>query len=133
MIQASSQEIFKAFENPELLAKWWGPAGFTSTFHTFEFKENGIWSFVMHGPDGANYQNESIFLEIIKPHKIIIRHNCQPFFTLTIDIQDLDDGALVEFHQDFDSEEFANSMMNFLTEANKQVLERLSSIVTKAE
>jgi uncharacterized protein YndB with AHSA1/START domain len=42
------------------LSRWWGPAGFTNTFEVCEFKKGGRWSFVMHGPDGRNYPNESV-------------------------------------------------------------------------
>jgi uncharacterized protein YndB with AHSA1/START domain len=45
-------------------AQWWGPEGFANTFAQFEFKPGGRWVFVMHGPNGANYPNESVFREI---------------------------------------------------------------------
>ena len=39
-IAASASEVFKAIEDPALLAKWWGPNGFTNTFNSFQ--KNGI-------------------------------------------------------------------------------------------
>ena len=64
ILSATPRQIFAAFEQPELLAQWWGPEGFTNTFEQFEFKVGGRWVFVMHGPNGANYPNESVFREI---------------------------------------------------------------------
>src|SRR6476659_8272634 len=76
------QLVFEAFARPELLARWWGPNGFTNTFEVFEFKPGGHWKFVMHGPDGTNYPNESVFLELHAPFRIVIQHESQPRFVL---------------------------------------------------
>lgn len=59
-IAAPPSTLFAAFEESARLAVWWGPAGFTSTFNTYEFKPGGRWSFIMHGPDGKNYPNEQL-------------------------------------------------------------------------
>jgi uncharacterized protein YndB with AHSA1/START domain len=48
---------FQAFTDPKHLAEWWGPTGFTTTTHAFDFRPGGVWRFVMHGPDGRDYQN----------------------------------------------------------------------------
>lgn len=32
VMAASPQAVFAAFARPDLLAQWWGPNGFTSTF-----------------------------------------------------------------------------------------------------
>jgi len=131
-IVASSVEIFKAFEDQALLAKWWGPAGFTTTTNTFEFKPEGKWEFVMHGPDGTNYPNEIIFQEITKPNKVVMRHSVEPFFTATITIDDIEGGSVVNFHQDFDSEEVAKNFAHIVKPANEQVLDKLQAVVTNS-
>ena len=128
-IAASSGEIFKAFEDPKLLDKWWGPAGFTITCGTFEFKPGGKWSFVMHGPDGNNYPNESIFQEIIKPNKVVIRHDGNPYFTVTATIEDVENGAAIHWHQDFDSEDVAKNIAHIVKPANEQILDKLKAVV----
>jgi uncharacterized protein YndB with AHSA1/START domain len=43
--------VFAAFEQPDQLARWWGPKDFTKTFGQFEFKPGGRWVFVMRGPN----------------------------------------------------------------------------------
>lgn len=62
-IPAPVEHVFAAFSHPERLSRWWGPADFTSTFSVCEFKNGGRWSFIMHGPDGRTYPNESGFAE----------------------------------------------------------------------
>ncbi len=40
-IPAPPEKIFTALSNPEKLAKWWGPLGFSNTFNQFQFKPGG--------------------------------------------------------------------------------------------
>lgn len=128
-IAAASKEIFNAFEYPTLLEKWWGPEGFSTTSSTFDFKPDGIWRFMMRGPDGKEYPNEMVFLEIAPPSKIVMRHTVEPYFTLTVTITDGEDGAVVNWHQDFDSEELAKNIAHIVKPANVQILDKLQSIV----
>ncbi|MGR8933795.1 MAG: SRPBCC domain-containing protein [Gammaproteobacteria bacterium] len=128
-IAASSKAIFKAFQDKAILSEWYGPDGFSTTSHSFEFKPGGKWVFVMHGPDGTDYPNEMIFQEIVAPNKIVMRHSVQPYFTATVTIEDVDGGALVTFHQDFDSEAVAKNMAHIVKPANEQVLDKLLAVV----
>ncbi len=61
VLSFTTRQVFAAFAQPEQLAQWWGPKDFTNTFEQFEFAPGGRWVFVMHGPNGANYANESVF------------------------------------------------------------------------
>jgi hypothetical protein len=72
VLSASPAQVFAAFAQAERLAQWWGPEGFTNTFTQFEFKPGGRWVFVMHGPDGASYPNESVFREIQPAARIVM-------------------------------------------------------------
>jgi len=36
-----------------------------------EVKPGGVWRLTMHGPDGADYPNESVFTEVVKPQRIV--------------------------------------------------------------
>lgn len=63
-IPASPELIFQALRDPACLARWWGPKGFRNTFHEFDFKAGGVWRYEMHGPDGADYSNRSVFEEV---------------------------------------------------------------------
>jgi uncharacterized protein YndB with AHSA1/START domain len=59
--------VFAAWTDPEHLAQWWGPNGFTTTTMSFDLRPGGIWRFVMHGPDGRDYQNRITFEEVVPP------------------------------------------------------------------
>jgi uncharacterized protein YndB with AHSA1/START domain len=129
-IPATVEQVFAAFQ-PERLARWWGPAGFSNTFHICEFKTGGRWSFIMHGPDGRNYPNENVFAEIEAPLRIVIQHASEPKYLLTITLEPSPDGAVVFWAQAFESSEVACRMEHIVLPANEQNLDRLSAEVLR--
>ena len=125
-IPATIEQVFAAFSDPERLARWWGPAGFTNTFNICEFKNGGRWSFVMHGPDGGKYPNESIFAEIETPSKVVVQHASEPKFRLTIALAPSAAGTVVSWSQAFENSEVASRIEHIVVPANEENLERLS-------
>ena len=75
LFDAPRELVFSAFTDPKHLARWWGPNGFTTTTRNFEFRPGGVWRFVMHGPDGRDYQNRITYEEIARPERIVYRHD----------------------------------------------------------
>src|SRR5512138_74034 len=71
---APRERVFEAFSDPSRVARWWGPSGFTNTVHEFDMRPGGTWWFTMHGPDGADYPSESVFVDIVKPERIAFQH-----------------------------------------------------------
>ena len=74
VIDAPRELVFEAFTEVRHLARWWGPEGFTTTTRAFEFRVGGDWEFVMHGPDGTDYQEWITWTEIDPPNRIALRH-----------------------------------------------------------
>jgi uncharacterized protein YndB with AHSA1/START domain len=74
VIDAPRELVFEAFTEVRHLSQWWGPEGFTTTTRSFEFREGGTWDFVMHGPDGTDYQEWITWTEIVAPERIALRH-----------------------------------------------------------
>jgi uncharacterized protein YndB with AHSA1/START domain len=74
VFDAPRELVWKVWTEPEHIAKWWGPTGFTTTTYKMEVKPGGVWRFVMHGPDGRDYQNKIIFIEVVKPERLVYRH-----------------------------------------------------------
>jgi uncharacterized protein YndB with AHSA1/START domain len=74
VIDASRELVFEAFTEVRHLSQWWGPDGFTTTTRSFEFREGGVWDFVMHGPGGTDYAEWITWTEIVPPERIALRH-----------------------------------------------------------
>jgi uncharacterized protein YndB with AHSA1/START domain len=99
--------VFAAWTDPKHLAQWWGPNGFTTTTHSFDFRPGGMWRFVMHGPDGRDYQNRITFEEILPPERIVYRHggddNEPVHFKQTVVFEDIGDRTRITCRSDFPS------------------------------
>lgn len=74
VIDAPRELVFEAFTEVRHLSRWWGPEGFTTTTRAFEFRVGGVWDFVMHGPDGTDYQEWISWTEIVPPERIALLH-----------------------------------------------------------
>ncbi len=88
-------QVFDAFARPEILARWWGPSGFTNTFEVFDYSPGGRWKFAMHGPNGANFQNESVFLSLEAASRLVIQHVSKPRYVLAVGLSALEGGTSV--------------------------------------
>lgn len=127
----SPKEIYGAFASADLLALWWGPEGFSSTFDIFEFTEGGRWKFMMHGPDGSHYSNESVFDELVPDAKIVIHHDCPPNFRLTVRLTPASDGTTLTWEQVFDDAETARAVKQRAGPANEQNIDRLTRVLSE--
>jgi uncharacterized protein YndB with AHSA1/START domain len=132
VVPYTRQQVFEAWTNPELLAQWWGPKGFTNTFHTFELKVGGKWHFTMHGPNGVDYENLCVFKEIVESERIVLDHlETVHRFLLSGIFTTVNDGTAIEFRQVFASADECNRIRSFVTEANEQNLDRLEAVLQK--
>jgi len=133
LIDAPRERVFKAFSDPAHLARWWGPQGFRNTFHEFDFRPGGAWRFVMHGPDGRDYANESVFVEVVAPERIVLEHLSGHHFEMTITLTPQGERTLVGWRQVFDTAAERQRIAHFVTEANEQNLDRLAAEVHNVE
>ena len=125
----SRSVILDAFAQADRLALWWGPDGFSNEFETFEFKPQGRWTFVMVGPDGQRYANESVFLAT-GPEQVVVQHVCAPLFTLTVTMTEAEGHTDVHWHQAFDDPAVATAIWHIIEPANEQNLNRLQKVLS---
>ncbi|HEY0823550.1 MAG TPA: SRPBCC domain-containing protein [Ramlibacter sp.] len=129
LLHARPSEVFAAFEQADKLARWWGPSGFRNTFERFEFRPGGRWVFVMHGPNGTDYANESVFREIEPDRRIVIEHVVKPWYRLTVTLAPRGDQTHLSWVQEFESPEAAAKMRRIVDTANEQNLDRLEAVL----
>jgi uncharacterized protein YndB with AHSA1/START domain len=108
VLDAPCELVFSVFTDPKHLAQWWGPNGFTTTTSSHEFRNGGVWRFVMHGPDGRDYQNRITFDELVKPERIVYRHGGgedveKADHTTTVTFEDLDGKTKITWRMVFSS------------------------------
>ncbi|MEO6390551.1 MAG: SRPBCC family protein [Pyrinomonadaceae bacterium] len=71
IINAPREKVFAAWTDPEQIVKWWGPDGFTTTIEQMDLRPGGVRKLVMHGPDGTDYHNKSVYVEIVEPERLV--------------------------------------------------------------
>ncbi len=120
--------IFEAWTNPERLKNWWGPNGFTNTFNEFDLREGGYWRFIMHGPDGTDFPNESRFVKITAPELIVFDHICPPIFRIVATFEELEEKkTLLTFRMIFDNVETCNQVKLYAVDKNEENFDRLEA------
>jgi uncharacterized protein YndB with AHSA1/START domain len=80
--------VWDAWTDPEQTKHWWGPRGFTTTTHSKDFRPGGQWTYTMHGPDGTDYPNTTIYHEVEQHRKLVYDHGGHddrpPMFRVTV-------------------------------------------------
>ena len=74
LLNAPKELVWKAWTDPKHLINWFGPKGYSNTFHEIDIRPGGVWKFTMHGPDGTDYPNLVVFDKIVKPDYITYTH-----------------------------------------------------------
>ncbi len=110
LLNAPVELVWEVFINPEHIKNWWGPNGFTNTIHKMEVKPGGAWEFIMHGPDGTNYPNKSVFKEVVLHRSIVFEHYAPNFIT-TINFIAEGEKTLIKWHMLFESKELFESVV----------------------
>jgi len=94
IFDAPRELVWRVWTDPKHLAQWWGPDGFTTTTSTYDLRPGGVWRFVMHGPDGRDYENRVTFDEIVAPERLAYHHgggdDVEPVqFATTVTFEDI--------------------------------------------
>ena len=110
VVDAPRELVWSVWTDPKHLAKLWGPDGFRTTTSASDFKAGGVWRFVMHGPDGRDYENRITFDEIVKPERLAYHHgggdDVEPVqFRTTVTFDDLGGKTRVTLRGEFPSAE----------------------------
>ena len=131
-LNAPVELVWEVWTQADHISKWWGPDGFTNTISKMDVKPGGEWNLVMHGPDGTDYKNKSVFKEIQQNKKIVYEHISHPRFVATVSFEERGDKTLLTWHMLFESkEQFLQVVKTFKAdEGLKQNIEKLNSYVT---
>jgi uncharacterized protein YndB with AHSA1/START domain len=85
---APVEAVWDAWTDPEQAAQWWGPRGFTLTTHSKDLRPGGHWTYTMHGPDGVDWPNKTLYHEVEKHAKLVYDHGGNddrpPMFRVTV-------------------------------------------------
>ncbi|MGZ3754018.1 MAG: SRPBCC family protein [Mucilaginibacter sp.] len=128
-LDAPVELVWEVWTDPKHISNWWGPNGFTTTISLMDVAPGGEWDLVMHGPDGTDYKNKSVFKEVIPFKKIVYEHVSGPKFTATIQFEEQGEQTLLKWHMLFETaEQFIQVVKTFKAdEGLKQNIEKLNA------
>jgi uncharacterized protein YndB with AHSA1/START domain len=128
--------VWDAWTDPKKAAKWWGPRGFTITTHSKELKVGGIWHYTMHGPDGTDYPNKTLYHEVEKYSRLVYDHGGNdeqaPLFRVTVTFEELGGKTKMDMTMTLPTPEAAEETRKFIKKAGGNATwDRLAEYLTK--
>jgi uncharacterized protein YndB with AHSA1/START domain len=100
IIDAPREKLFRAWTEPELIVKWFAPKPWTTSKSEVDLRPGGQSTLVMRSPEGVDYPNLGVYLEVERPSRIVVtdafeagwKPSAKPFMTAIITFEDLGDG-----------------------------------------
>jgi len=71
VFDAPRTHVYAALSRPDLLARWYGPPGFSLVSCEMDFRVGGNWRFVTRRTDGREIVQYGVYTEIVPPERIV--------------------------------------------------------------
>lgn len=71
VFNAPRELVFSAHGDPDRIAQWWGPRGWSLSHNQMDFRPRGTWHYCMQGPAGEESWGLTTYKEIVEPHRIV--------------------------------------------------------------
>jgi uncharacterized protein YndB with AHSA1/START domain len=134
---ASRELVWKMWTEAQHIKHWWGPRGFTTTIESMDVRPGGIWKLVMHGPDGTNYPNKIVYLDVDPMNRLVYENSGgkqggpAAKFRSTITFSDKGTGTEVSVRMEFETAELRNKIADEYgaVQGLQQTLDRLGEIL----
>jgi len=140
LLEAPRRLVFEAFADPTQVDRWFGPEGFRNTTHEHDLRPGGVWRHTMHGPDGTEYPNKSVFVEIDPPERIVWDQgwdhaDSEAMHRSSITLRARGDKTEVELRLEFPTQEARDQAVRDVgaVDGGKQTLARLAAHVEAGE
>jgi uncharacterized protein YndB with AHSA1/START domain len=133
VFDAPREMVYDAWTDPQQVAQWWGPNGFTNTIQEMDVRPGGVWRFVMHGPDGKDYNNKIVYIEVARPSRIVYLHESGPRFQMTATFEGLGGKTRLTMRMQLDSAAEREHVVKTFgaVEGAKQTLGRLAEYLAR--
>jgi uncharacterized protein YndB with AHSA1/START domain len=105
VVRAPASAVFRACTEPEELAKWWGPRGFTTPAIEIDLRVGGRYRFAMQPPEGDRFHLTGEFREVDPPSSLVYTFVWEPpdpddrETVVTLSFRDVDGSTEVNFTQ----------------------------------
>ncbi|MBI2278213.1 MAG: SRPBCC family protein [Dechloromonas sp.] len=99
IIDAPPEKLFRAWTEPALIVQWFTPSPWTTVHAETDLRPGGSSLVVMRSPDGQEFPNRGVYLEVVKNEKLVFTDaytaawepSDKPFMTAIISFEALGD------------------------------------------
>lgn len=136
LYDAPLQVVWDAWTDPEQVAEWWGPRGFTLTTHSKDLRPGGTWIYTMHGPDGTDYPNTAYYHEVRERELLVYDHGASegkpPLFRVSVTFEASGNQTAMEMTMTLPTPEAAEETRKLVKRANgESTWDRLAEYLEK--
>lgn len=71
MVDVPARDLFRGWTEPDLLVRWFTPAPWTTSDWKIDLRPGGACDMVMHGPNGEEFANRGVYLEVVPDRKLV--------------------------------------------------------------
>lgn len=137
VFNAPVKAVWEAWTDTKQVAQWWGPRGFSITTHSKDLRTGGHWAYTMHGPDGVNYENKTLYLEVSKYERLVYDHGGNddrpPLFRVTVSFTENKGKTKMEMIMALATPEAANETRKFIKKVGgNSTWDRLAEFLEKS-
>lgn len=133
LVNAPRELVWEVWTKPVHIKNWWGPNGFYNTIFKMDVQPGGEWDFIMHGPDGTDYKNKSVYKEVVKHKKLVYDHVSGPKFQFTVIFTEQGNKTLISIQMLFVTAEQKDKVVKEFgaAEGLKQNMDKLETYLAK--
>ena len=135
VFDAPREMVFRAYTDPELIAKWWGPRQYSTVVDQMDVRPGGTWRFINRGPDGTDFAFNGVYREVVPPERIVNTFEFEPMpghvSVETTVFEELEgDRTRVRMHVQFDNVDDRDGMVSSGMETGwTESMERLTELL----
>ncbi len=71
VFNAPRERLFRAYTDPKLIPRWWGPRRHTTTVEKMDVRPGGAWRYISRDPGGVEFAFNGVYQEIMPPERLV--------------------------------------------------------------
>lgn len=135
--------VWKAYTEPERIAEWFGPRGFTTMVRTMVVREGGSWHYCMQSAEWGDAWGLAHYREVVPPERIVYEDlfsneegtpaEGMPVSTVTLTFEEQGGRTLLRIHSVFESAEERDKTIEMgMEDGTRETLDRLEEYLAAA-
>ena len=139
IMDAPPELVFKAYTDPELIPRWWGPRRYATTVDRMDVRPGGVWRFVHRAADGGEYAFNGVYREIVPPKRLVYTFNYEGApgheAVETVTFEEAEGGKTrMTDHLLFETREERDGMLNSgMEEGAAETIDRLAELLRELQ